>query len=65
MTDCVVFVGKSTSLVIDNLCTRNGILDTLKQRVLVIIGRSTAVVSVEKFNIIGIRTNDCYCLDIL
>ena len=60
-----VFVVQLTGLVVDNLGTGDGILDTLQKRVLVVVGRRATVVTVQEFHIVGIRTQHGEGLDAL
>ena len=65
MVDGLVFVIQFTCLLIDNHSVRHGFLDTLQQRMLVVVGRCAAVVTVQQFDVVGIGANDGNGLDAL
>ena len=56
MVDGVILIIEFTGLLVDHVGTRHGGLDTLQQRVLVVVGRRTTIVSVQQLYIVGIRT---------
>ena len=63
--DGLVLIVQLTGLLIDNLRTRNGILDTLQQRMLMLLSWCATIVAIEQFNIVGIGTKDSQRLDAL
>ena len=60
-----IVIVQFASLVVDDLGARNGCLDAFQQRVLVLIGRRSTIVSVQQFHIVGIRTYHSQRLDAL
>ena len=60
-----VFVIQLTSLVVDDFCVGQGVPDAFEQRVLVVLGRRAAIVTVQQFHVIGIRTEHGQRLDTL
>ena len=60
-----IFIIQFTSLVVDNFCVGQGVPDAFEQRVLMLLGRRAAIVTVQQFHIIGIRTEYGQRLDAL
>ena len=58
-------ISEFAGFLIENISARHRLLNALEQRVLVFLGRSATVVTVQQFHIIGIRTNDSDILQTL
>ena len=60
-----IFIIQLTSLVVDDFCVGQGVLDAFQQRVLMLLGRRAAIVTVQQFYIVGIRPQNGQRLDAL